>query len=29
MDKDDIQSFLKGTLQIYVEFWNATDPPFG
>ena len=28
MDRDDIQSFLKGTLQIYVEFWNATDPPF-
>ena len=28
MDKEDIHSFLKGTLQVYVEFWNATDPPF-
>ena len=27
MDKEDLHSFLKGTLQVYVEFWNVTDPP--
>ena len=26
MDEEDANVFLKGTLQIYVEFWNSRKP---
>lgn len=28
MDNDEMYSFLRGVLQIYLEFWNSTQPPF-
>ena len=27
MDDSAMLTFLKGTLQIYLEFWNSTTPP--
>ena len=26
MDDGDMLSFLRGVLQVYLEFWNATGP---
>ena len=26
MDDSDMSSFLRGVLQVYLEFWNATNP---
>ena len=28
MDNQEMYSFLQGVLQIYLEFWNSTEPPF-
>ena len=28
MDSNEMYSFLRGVLQIYLEFWNSTEPPF-
>ena len=27
MDDQEMYSFLRGVLQIYLEFWNSTEPP--
>ena len=27
MDNQEMYSFLRGVLQIYLEFWNSTQPP--
>ena len=28
MENEEMYSFLWGVLQIYLEFWNSTQPPF-
>ena len=28
MENKEMYSFLQGVLQIYLEFWNSTQPPF-
>ena len=28
MENEEMYSFLRGVLQIYLEFWNSTQPPF-
>ena len=28
MENEEMYSFLRGVLQVYLEFWNSTQPPF-